>query len=1022
MGSDRARVSYDARQHYRSVVMQQGRVTLEADWNENQSIAGEALREETLDIVGPSGTPDGGYRVLPAGAPFDFKVAAGTAYVGGLRLVLDQDVRYSQQRDWLDYALDPDWVDPAQVQPGSQEYVYLWLREQEVSAVEDGALREVALGGPDTAQRSRLIQRIVRLGVQSADCAGGLAAAKADWAKKGLLFDDATRRLNPQSTLIASFPNAPQAIDPCEPEVAGGYLGADNQLIRVQITGADSLVWGFDNASFLYRATVNADRQTLTLQSQPVDAFHQPQTGQAVEVLRSAARLANGEYAASATSPPGALQTLGSAYNPDTLQIALPAQLPAEYVDPAQTPQVFLRVWQAQLTFTPGKAVELGDTGLFVTLDTSGGAPFHVGDYWLLAVRPTTATAVYPQRYLDAPQPPDGPRLWACPLAAIHWDKRGVLTVGEYCLPPFDNLVDLSRRKGAGCCTVSVTPADLTGGKRLQTVIDSLAGRGPARLCLGPGEYSLDAPLKLDSRHASLSIEACPGGAVLRAQTDPQADFSQGLIVLSAADNVSLRGLTLALPLAPFTTGTGDNAFTLYASNGLRPVDCAQLSVEDCAFVFPPPPQHDVTPRVGAGILAGGECVGWRLARNRFTGPANAEGVPAGFIAGFALYPSSSVAATVGKSLSSWLDRALLQDNAFDNLALAVLSYADCGLVELESNTVRQCANGFVFFSLPTLGYVANMAQAVVAQPQAQAAVSLHNALFSILANPAFQTASAVLRGFPVPADYAPPKMVAVTPDPALKTNIAGLQRFYDQALPVAAAATPHCPEAQAPAGLIQSFFFALRNVLDGTAASPAAATPAAAATVGTVKLVSQSLTLTAHPLASIQPVPVSLAALNQNLGLVEKQVSALLAARSIPLSLRFVGNEVWAQGQGTLSGTCVFVYSLDTDDRDTISLTGNTLIGASDAAYQPVATLVGGSRCTVAGNTILNEGSNAALLSLVVFPRYVTPSSRRGGGPAAASAITGNVLRGLPILPPRNLSAVPPAPMDRWEFFNSIT
>ena len=34
MGSDRARVSYDPSRHWRGVVYQEGRVTLEADWNE----------------------------------------------------------------------------------------------------------------------------------------------------------------------------------------------------------------------------------------------------------------------------------------------------------------------------------------------------------------------------------------------------------------------------------------------------------------------------------------------------------------------------------------------------------------------------------------------------------------------------------------------------------------------------------------------------------------------------------------------------------------------------------------------------------------------------------------------------------------------------------------------------------------------------------------------------------------------------------------------------------------------------
>src|ERR1051326_7596550 len=82
MGSDRARVSYDPNQLYRSVVMQQGRVTLEADWNEAEEIAAEELRSEALDFVGPAGTPDDGYKVTPAqggnALPFDYFINPGT--------------------------------------------------------------------------------------------------------------------------------------------------------------------------------------------------------------------------------------------------------------------------------------------------------------------------------------------------------------------------------------------------------------------------------------------------------------------------------------------------------------------------------------------------------------------------------------------------------------------------------------------------------------------------------------------------------------------------------------------------------------------------------------------------------------------------------------------------------------------------------------------------------------------------------------------------------------------------------
>src|SRR5579885_117276 len=252
MGADRARKSFDPKQHYRSVVMQQGRVTLEADWNESQSIFGEELRHETLDIVGPAGTPDDGYRIIVSGTaptpPFDFSVSAGTMYVGGLRLVLDAPVQYSNQPDWLDHGGDPDWIMPAS-NPPNNEFVYLLVREQEVSAVEDSALREVALGGPDTAARTRMIQHIVRLPTGAADCAGGLKDAEAYWAREGLVFHPATMRLLPQSRLQVSFGTLPPP-DPCEPEATGGYLGADNQLIRVQITGPNTLVWGFDDASF----------------------------------------------------------------------------------------------------------------------------------------------------------------------------------------------------------------------------------------------------------------------------------------------------------------------------------------------------------------------------------------------------------------------------------------------------------------------------------------------------------------------------------------------------------------------------------------------------------------------------------------------------------------------------------------------------------------------------------------------------------------------------------------------------
>src|SRR5262249_14229321 len=295
MGSDRARVSNDPRQEYRSVVMQQGRVTLEADFNEEVAIAGEELLEETLDIVGPSGTPndDEGYLVTPLSTPpFDFSISQGTMYVGGLRVSTPApggglpELQYSQQMEWLDHSDpsgDADWVDPSQ-NPPTSEFIYLFLREQEVSAVEDSDLKDVALGGPDTAQRTRLVQHIVRR--PGTDCDNGLTSAKLNWASQGLNFELKTMRLLSWGRLQVGFTGQAPPPDPCEPQAQGGYLGADNQLIRVQISGvgqnisstnlpqlgsANRLLWGYDDASFLYRVDV-INSTTLHLETAPVDA------------------------------------------------------------------------------------------------------------------------------------------------------------------------------------------------------------------------------------------------------------------------------------------------------------------------------------------------------------------------------------------------------------------------------------------------------------------------------------------------------------------------------------------------------------------------------------------------------------------------------------------------------------------------------------------------------------------------------------------------------------------------------
>ncbi len=341
MGSDRARVTYDPKQQYRSVVMQQGRVTLEADWNESVQITEEGIREHSLQIIGRCGTPDNGYQILPGGN-YNFSVGEGSMYVDGLRAFLPYTIPYSSQPDWLNYDTSPDPQDhsddaaywappgaPAPIQVGggqgistsntTNELVYLYLREQEVSAVEDPNLAKIALGGPDTAARTRLLQHIVRVGSSGTECTSGMTSAQAQWASQGVYFESASMRLLSSGTLLVSFSDLGQST-PCQPQAQGGYLDPDNQFIRVQISGVDpltgnpTLLWGFDKTSFLYRISITDD-STISLQSAPVDTNHQPLSGQAVEILRSAAELDSpGGYVAALS---GFVVTLDQNYDPD---------------------------------------------------------------------------------------------------------------------------------------------------------------------------------------------------------------------------------------------------------------------------------------------------------------------------------------------------------------------------------------------------------------------------------------------------------------------------------------------------------------------------------------------------------------------------------------------------------------------------------------------------------------------------------------------------------------------------------
>lgn len=113
---DISRKLFQPTKHYAGAVFQQGRVTLDSDQNEGAMLAGEELRRLIADAVCSGGSPNGGFtvgEVAPAPRPddpnaqtYDFDLAAGSFYLGGLRFTAEAGDSFLGQSDWLQIALD----------------------------------------------------------------------------------------------------------------------------------------------------------------------------------------------------------------------------------------------------------------------------------------------------------------------------------------------------------------------------------------------------------------------------------------------------------------------------------------------------------------------------------------------------------------------------------------------------------------------------------------------------------------------------------------------------------------------------------------------------------------------------------------------------------------------------------------------------------------------------------------------------------------------------------------------------
>jgi hypothetical protein len=298
MKADLSRHTFDPARHYSSVRLQQGRVQLDADFNEQADIVEHRTESEALDVIGRCGGPlhGAGFAItidltLPNG---DFRIGAGGYYVDGILCENEQSVRYTAQPDRRG-------VTPVGVSTAGFHVVYLDVWQRHVTALDDPRLRETALGGPDTATRAHTTWQVrtVPAGAGPVDCGTTVAAyTAATAASTGALR-------------ARAVPAAPTS-GPCIVPAAADYQGLENQLYRVEVHDGGA---PYDLAAGGNDAAING----LPTPEQVVYAGGTWNVGDAVEVFRSAA---NSDpmvgYLAYVTANDAATKTL-------TLNAVLPA-------------------------------------------------------------------------------------------------------------------------------------------------------------------------------------------------------------------------------------------------------------------------------------------------------------------------------------------------------------------------------------------------------------------------------------------------------------------------------------------------------------------------------------------------------------------------------------------------------------------------------------------------------------------------------------------------------------------------
>ena len=545
MSGDYSRVRFDPSLDLSGVLMQQGRVQLDSDWNEWVAALYRRLRAESVDTFGVQLTPgiNGGVAVVSSQTPDAFKIEAaggsisigrGRMYVNGL---MAENHRYStpenndygaaefdpvlaelRGKDPLPYGKQPYFPNPpdlTNIVGSYQAYLEVWQREathHQLPGIVENAV------GVDTTTRLQTVWQ-VRLFKNSsgADCTTPDDKIP-DW---GAIISPSAGRMSIKAEVV------PPDLDPCELPPSGGYRGLENQLYRIEIhdggePGTANFKWSRENASVESNVSEIISSTKLKLASLGRDEVLRFNKGDWVEVLDDwrelggmdgKPELRHGEICR--------IKDIIEAQHTIELEKALPDDLIKNIgsllnTDTLNERHTRVRRWDQKGTVRDAKnkvIVNLdtaGSSGLIpvpapgvwvvlengiqvqFSLDPSiSGGKFRCGDYWVSAARSVDASV---EKFTQTP--PRG--------VHRHYARLAIVT-----FPDTETDCRIHWPPAAGsCCTFTVGDGNKSRGhfNSIQDAVYALPPEG-GRICVLPGRHY--ANVKLQERFKNIHISGC---------------------------------------------------------------------------------------------------------------------------------------------------------------------------------------------------------------------------------------------------------------------------------------------------------------------------------------------------------------------------------------------------------------------------------------------------------------------------------------------------------------------------------